>query len=155
MPFSDLREYLNKLEEQGDLARVTKEVDPKYEVGAICKTAHDKGRKALFFERVRGCTMPVVVDLLATFNRIATAIDTHETDLFKEVVERTKTGIPPKVVATGPCKEVIIKGKDVDLTKIPWITWNKTEKAPYLTAGLVIVKDPEYGQNMGVYRMMF
>src|SRR3954469_3761088 len=155
MPFSYLREFLNKLEKQGDLARVKKEVDPKYEIGAICKTAHDKGRKALFFERVRGSSMPVVVDLLATFNRIATAIDTQATDLFKEVVERTKTGVEPKIVETGPCKEVIIKGKDVDLAKIPWITWNKTEKAPYLTAGLVIVKDPEYGRNMGVYRMMF
>ena len=155
MPFSDLREYLNKLEKQGDLARVKKEVDPKYEVGAICKTAHDKGRKALLFERVRGCSMPVVVDLLATFNRIATAIETQETDLFKEVVDRTKEGVEPKIVKTGPCKDIILKGKDVDLTTLPWITWNKTEKSPYITAGLVIVKDPEYGRNMGVYRMMF
>ncbi|HEY1266332.1 MAG TPA: hypothetical protein VGH16_03685, partial [Candidatus Binatia bacterium] len=106
MPFSDLREYLNRLEKQGDLARVKKEVDPKYEIGAICKTAHDKGRKALFFERVRGCSMPVIVDLLATFNRIATAIETQETDLFKEVVERTKEGVEPRIVKSGPCKDI-------------------------------------------------
>ena len=39
--------------------------------------------------------------------------------------------------------------------RLPWITWNKTEKAPYITAGMVIVKDPEYGRNLGVYRMMY
>src|SRR5258706_7320573 len=155
MPFSDLREYLDKLEEAGDLARVKKEVDPKYEVGAICKTAHDRGRKALLFERVRGSAMPVIVDLLATFNRISMALETRESDLFKEVVERTKEGVAPNIVKTGPCKEVVLKGNDVDLMKLPWITWNKTEKSPYLTAGMVIVKDPEYGRNMGVYRMMF
>ena len=47
MPFSDLREFISKLDEAGELARVRKEVDPKYEVGAICKTIHEKGRKAL------------------------------------------------------------------------------------------------------------
>jgi len=46
MPFADLREYLNALEKAGELARVKKEVDPKFELGAICKTIHEKGRKA-------------------------------------------------------------------------------------------------------------
>lgn len=155
MPFSDLREYLERLEKEGELARVRREVDPKYEVGAICKTAHARGRKALFFERVRNSSMPVVTELLSTFRRIAIALETDETDLFKEVVERTKKEIEPAIVDRGPCKEIILKGKEVDLTRLPWITWNKTETAPYLTAGLVIVKDPEYGRNLGVYRMMF
>ncbi len=155
MPFSDLREYVEKLEQEGELARVRREVDPKYEVGAICKTAHDRGRKALFFERVRGSSMPVITELLTTSKRIAMALETDQADLFTEVVERTKSSIEPKVVNDGPCKEIILKGKDVDLTRLPWITWNKTENAPYLTAGLVIVKDPEFGRNMGVYRMMF
>lgn len=155
MPFSDLREYLEELEKKGELARIQKEVDPRYEVGAICKVAHDKGRKALLFKRVRGSSMPVVTELLTTLRRIAIALETDETDLFTLVVERTRKLIPPKVVNHGPCKQIILKGKDVDLAKLPWITWNKTEVAPYLTAGLVIVKDPEYGRNLGIYRMMF
>ncbi len=155
MPFSDLREYVEKLEQEGELARVRKEVDPAYELGAICKTAHERGRKALCFERVRGSDMPVVTELMTTFKRIAIALETEQDDLFTEVIERTKASVEPKVVKQGACKEVILKGKDVDLTRLPWITWNKTEKAPYLTAGLVIVKDPEFGRNVGVYRMMF
>jgi 2,5-furandicarboxylate decarboxylase 1 len=155
MPFSDLREYLHKLEEEGELARVRREVDPKFEVGAICKTAHEKGRKALLFDRVRGSSMPVVTELLGTLKRIALAIDTEEKQLFAEVRERTKSSIPPKIVNNGPCKEVILKGKDVDLNRLPWMTWNKTENAPYITAGMVVVKDPEYGRNLGVYRMMY
>jgi len=149
MPFSDLREFVNKLDDAGELARVRKEVDPKYEVGAICKTIHDKGRQALFFEKVRGCSMPVATELLGTFKRIAIAIDADEKDLFTEVMERTKGSIEPTIVSDGPCKEIILKGNDVDLDRLPWITWNKTEKAPYITAGLVIVKDPEYGRISG------
>lgn len=155
MPFADMREFVNKLEQDGEIARVRKEVDPKFEVGAICKTVHEKGRKALLFDRVRGSSMPVVTELLGTFKRIAMAIETEETDLFSEVMERTKTSVDPIIVNDGPCKETILKGKDVDLNRLPWITWNKTEKAPYITAGMVVVKDPEYGRNLGVYRMMY
>lgn len=155
MPFSDLREFVDELDKQGELGRVRKEVDPKFELGALCKTAHDRGRKALYFEKVGGSSMPVVTELLATFKRIAIALETDEVDLFTEVVERTKQSIAPTIVGGGPCKEMVLKGKDVDLTKLPWITWNKTEQAPYMTAGLVIVKDPDYGRNLGVYRMMY
>jgi UbiD family decarboxylase len=155
MPFEDLREFVNALDQAGELARVKREVDPKFEVGAICKTIHDKGRQALLFEKVRGCTMPVLTESLGTFRRIAMAIDADETDLFTEVMERTKKSVEPVVVKDGPCKEVILKGNDVDLDRLPWITWNKTEKAPYITAGLVIVKDPEHGRNLGCHRMMY
>jgi len=155
MPFSDLRQYLQKLEADGDLARIRREVDPSYELGAICKTAHEKGRKALYFERVRGSSMPVVTELLSTTKRIATALDTDEKSLFADVIDRTKRLVDPVTVQNGPCKEIILKGTEVDLSKLPWMTWNRTEKAPYLTAGLVIVKDPEFGRNLGVYRMMF
>ena len=149
MPFSDLRQYLQKLEADGDLARIHREVDPGYELGAICKTAHEKGRKALYFERVRGSSMPVVTELLSTTKRIATALETDEKSLFAEVIDRTKTLVDPVTVQNGPCKEIILKGTEVDLSKLPWITWNRTEKAPYLTAGLVIVKDPEFGRLRG------
>jgi 4-hydroxy-3-polyprenylbenzoate decarboxylase len=126
MPFSDLRQYLQKLEADGDLARIRREVDPGYELGAICKTAHEKGRKALYFERVRGSSMPVVTELLSTTKRIATALDTDEKSLFGEVIDRTKRLIDPVTVQNGPCKEIILKGTEVDLSKLPWITWNRT-----------------------------
>src|SRR4029453_13466440 len=142
MPFSDLRQYLQKLEADGDLARIRREVDPSYELGAICKTAHEKGRKALYFERVRGSSMPVAHELSSTTKRIATALETDEKSLFADVIDRTKKLVDPVTVQNGPCKEIILKGTEVDLSKLPWITWNRTEKAPYLTAGLVIVKDP-------------
>jgi UbiD family decarboxylase len=142
MPFSDLREFVNKLDEADELARVHKEVDPKYEVGAICKTIHDKGRQALFFEKVRGCSMPVATELLGTFKRIAIAIDADEKDLFTEVMERTKRSIEPTIVSDGPCKEIILKGNDVDLDRLPWITWNKTEKAPYITDAVTLLITP-------------
>src|SRR3989304_3925013 len=113
MPFADLREFVDKLDKEGELGRVRKEVDPKFELGALCKTVHDKGRKALLFEKIRGSSMPVVTELRGTFKRIALDIDTDAADLFSAVVERTKESIKPTVVRDGPCKEVILKGKDV------------------------------------------
>lgn len=155
MAISSLRDYVEKLEKEGELLRVRKEVDPKYELGALCKAAHDRGRKTLLFERVRGSSMPVITELFSTLKRIAMVLETDDRDLFKEVSERTRALIDPTVVTDSPCKEVILKGKEVDLTRLPWITWNRTETAPYLSAGLVIIKDPEYGRNVAVYRMMY
>ena len=59
-------------------------------------------------------------------------------------------------VKTGPCKENIMRGKDVNLLKFPIPTWTPgSTPAPYLSAGAVIQKDPETGiQNAGVYRGM-
>ena len=102
MPFSDLRQYLQKLEGDGDLARIHREVDPSYELGAICKTSHEKGRKALYFERVRGSSMPVVTELLSTTKRIATALETDEKSLFADVIDRTKRLVDPVTVENGP-----------------------------------------------------
>ena len=148
MPFVDLQEFIEKLDKEAELGRVRKEVDPKFELGALCKTVHEKGRKALLFEKVRGNSMPVVTELLGTFKRIAMAIDTDETDLFSEIVERTKVSVEPTIVKDGPCKEVILKGKDVDLDRLPWITWNKTEKSPYISFRLALINP---GEKLGLY----
>ena len=70
-----------------------------------------KGRQALFFDKVRGCSMPVVDRVAGTFKRIAIAIETDEKDLFTEVMERTKASVEPTIVSDGPCKEIILKGE--------------------------------------------
>ena len=73
MAFADLREFLACLEERGELARVQREVDLEYEIGAICRHAVDVDAPALLFEQIRGHTMPVIANLTANRRRIAIA----------------------------------------------------------------------------------
>ena len=151
----DLREFLDQLEKTGELHTVAAEVDPKHELGAICKIFNERPNSpALLFENVKGSTIPVVGQLLASDRRVALALGLSQKNVFEETVRRASTPIAPRRVSAAPCQEVVMEGADVDITKLPLCTNNPRDGGPYITAGHVIIKDPEYGNNLAIYRMM-
>jgi UbiD family decarboxylase len=151
----DLREFLKVLEEEHELQKIKVEVDPKHELGAICKIHNERPNSpALLFDNVKGHTIPVVGQLLASDRRVALALGLSQENVFNETVQRASNPIAPKLVSKGACQEVVSEGAGVDLTKLPLCTNNPRDGAPYITAGHVIIKDPEYGMNLSIYRMM-
>jgi UbiD family decarboxylase len=151
----DLREFLKVLEEEHELHKVKVEVDPKHELGAICKIHNERANSpALLFEKVKGHTIPVVGQLLASDRRVALALGMSQDNVFDETVARASRPVPPRLIPKGLCQEVVFEDADVDLTKLPICTNNPRDGGPYITAGHVIIKDPEYGNNLGIYRMM-
>lgn len=151
----DLRNFLEVLEREGELQKVKASVDPKHEIGAICKILNERpGSPAVLFENVKGSTSPVVGQLLASDKRVAMALGLSQENVFDETVKRATNPIPPRLVRSGPCQEVVMEGKDVDITKLPLCTNNPNDGGSYITAGHVIIKDPEYGMNLSIYRMM-
>jgi 2,5-furandicarboxylate decarboxylase 1 len=151
----DLRRFLELLEEAGELQRIAAEVDPKHEIGAICKIHNERRNSpALLFEKIKGHTTPVVGQLLASDRRVALALGLSEGNVFDETVRRATNPLPPRLVPNGPCQEMIMEGGDVDITKLPICTNNPQDGGAYITAGHVIIKDEEYGKNLSIYRMM-
>jgi 2,5-furandicarboxylate decarboxylase 1 len=151
----DLHEFLKVLEEEHELAKVRVEVDPKHEIGAICKIHNERPNSpALLFEKVKGHGIPVVGQLLASDRRVAMALGLSQGNVFDETVRRANSPLSTRQVATGPCQEVVFEGDNVDITKLPLCTNNPLDGGPYITAGHVLLKDPEYGQNLSIYRMM-
>ena len=151
----DLREFLKVLEEEHELQKIKIEVDPKHELGAICKIHNERPNSpALLFESVKGHTIPVVGQLLASDRRVALALGLSQENVFNETVQRASNPIAPKLVSKGACQDIVFEGADVDLTKLPLCTNNPRDGGPYITAGHVIIKDPEYGLNLSIYRMM-
>jgi 2,5-furandicarboxylate decarboxylase 1 len=143
------------LESEGELQKITAEVDPKHELGAICKIHNERpNSSALLFENVKGSSIPVVGQLLASDRRVALALGLSQKDVFEETVRRATHPIPTRLVPNGPCQDVVTEGSAVDLTKLPLCTNNPRDGGPYITAGHVIIKDPEYGKNLSIYRMM-
>lgn len=151
----DLREFLKVLEEEHELQKIKAEVDPKHELGAICKIHNERPNSpALLFENIKGHMIPVVGQLLATDKRVALALNLSEENVFEETARRAGKPLPPRRVPQGPCQEVVFEGADVDLGKLPICTNNPKDGGQYITAGHVIIKDPEYGNNLAIYRMM-
>lgn len=151
----DLREFLKVLEEEHELQKIKVEVDPKHELGAICKIHNERPNSpALLFENLKGHTIPVVGQLLASDRRVALALGLSQKNVFNETVQRASTPIAPQLVSKGASQDIVFEGADVDLTKLPLCTNNPRDGGPYITAGHVIIKDPEYGLNLSIYRMM-
>ncbi|OGA12405.1 MAG: hypothetical protein A3H32_01980 [Betaproteobacteria bacterium RIFCSPLOWO2_02_FULL_63_19] len=154
MPFDNLKDFLDRLEQEQELHRVPVEVDPKHEIGAICRKLNVTKGPAVLFEKVKGSAIPLASQLLATNRRLAVALECEEKDLFSETLKRSARQIAPRLVRRGACQDVVKTGKDVDLNELPLATNNPDDNAPYLTAGHVILKDPELGYNLAIYRMM-
>lgn len=157
MPYKDLREFIARLEQEGDVAHIKTEVDVRYEVGAVCHKAFTipdpEKRKALIFEKPKGSKMPLAVNFLGTRKFMALALDTTAERFHRDWIERAKNSIKPVMVEKGVCQENVLTGSQVDTSVIPVPVWNEKDGGPYITLPCWITKDLETGwRNVGMYR---
>jgi len=156
MVMRDLREFLRILEERGELERISEEIAPKFEVGAINRLAVLRRGPGLLFENVKGAPAPVATFLFGSQRRIDIAFGTESqqqtVEKYLEALGRDR--VPPVLVNSGPCKENILR--DPDLTRdIPNIIWGELDGGAYITLPLVVTKDVDKKKrNMGMYRVM-
>lgn len=152
--FRDLREFIAVLEHEEELVRIKKPVDRKHEIAAYIRKTSDSKGPALLFERVKGYRSPVIGGIFATRRRALLALGIKDGQFFDRFREALDHPTPTRRVSSGPCKDVIYKGDDVDLTLFPHPIFSGKDPAPFITAGLVISKDPESGQgNTSIYRL--
>lgn len=167
MIFNDMRELISRLEKEGELVRVKKEVDGGYEIASVIWELYERlytDAPAVLFERIKGHSIPVVKNIFGSLKRWALILGLPNwrdigpgkdlRDLFLEKLYREDEWVDPVLLSDGPCKEIIIKGADVDLKKLPIFQLHPTDGGPYITLPGVIMKDPEWGRNLGMYRMM-
>ncbi len=173
MGYRNLGEYIRVLELKGQLVRINAQVDPELEITEVTDRIVKSGGPALLFQNVKGHTIPVLTNMFGTLDRMKLALGTTDLDLLgAEIGRLLQPGLPqswtdklkmlgkftqlssfiPRVVRSGPCKEVI--EKDPDLTLLPVLKCWPEDAGRFITLPLVITKDPETGQrNVGMYRM--
>ncbi|HMA13499.1 MAG TPA: UbiD family decarboxylase, partial [Kiloniellaceae bacterium] len=175
MPFSSLRDFIERLERAGRLKRVTAPVSPELEMTEIQTRLLAEGGPAVIFENVvhgdgRRAEMPVLVNLFGTVERVAWGMD-REPGQLREVGEtlaflrqpeppgslreaweqlpllKTVMAMKPKTVGTAPCQEVVLQGADIDLGRLPVQTCWPGEPAPLITWPLVVTRGPKPGSD--------
>jgi 2,5-furandicarboxylate decarboxylase 1 len=156
VPYSDFRDFLRLLEADGDLRRVTRTVDTRFEISAGMRRMSDAKGPALLFENVKGHTMPVVGGVFSTRSRALRALDVaSHRDGNAKFIAGLNHQIDTKLVPDGPCQEVVLTGDDVDLDLLPLPVYSERDGGPYVTVGLAISHDPHTGaRNASVYRWM-
>src|ERR1700739_1286610 len=164
--FGDLRGWMKALAAAGELHPIDAEIDWDVELGTVARLAQGPGTgPALVFNNIRDyganrrCRR-VFTGGLSSPRRIAMMLglppDTHPRELVKIGRTILSEGIAPKIVKSGPVKENVITGNDVDLNDFPVPQWNRIDGGRYiLTYAGVVTKDPQTGvMNVGVYRGM-
>lgn len=146
----DFRQFLDRLRAEGELVDLRQPVDIRH-----IATLVDQSDKALYFHNVIGYDMPVVSGIIRSQRR---AIMSMGVERYGEIEAKLQRGlvapIPPKYVEKAPCQEIVIKGDDVDLYRLPVPMSSIYDGGPMITAGVVIARDPEHGINAGIYRLM-
>jgi UbiD family decarboxylase len=159
MPYRDLREYISTLEKRGMLKHVSKEVDKDWEITCIARwmfqSLPEEERYGIFFDNVKGYNVPVVTGIAAASRQMyALALEVTPEKIYERWCEALSHPLKAKIVPSGPVKEVIKKGDEVDLDELPNPVWTPDkDDGAYLSATCVITKDPQtHIQNMGAYR---
>ena len=158
--YADLREYLQVLEQNGKLKRISRPVDKDWEISAVARvnfqSVPEEQRCALLFENVKGFDIPVVLGVLGSSRAIyALALRVPSIDAIPDAWTRAlHNPIAPEIVGSAPVHEEVHLGEAASLDTLPVPTWTVGyDPGPYLTAPLVITRDPETGiQNIGTYR---
>ena len=178
MVFSDLRDFIKLLEKKGELKRISIEVDPYLEVTEISDRVLRAGGPALLFEKPKGSSIPLLVNLFGNSRRIALAMGQEDIDGLRDVGKllaflkeptppsgwkdvwqklpsyKQVLNVSPNVKKSAVCQVVVIETRDVDLSMFPLQTCWPGDVAPLVTWPLVITRGPQKErQNLGIYRM--
>ena len=164
MAFQDLRDWIAKLEQEGELKRITALVDWDKEIGAITRKSFDIKGPSLLFENIKdyqqGRCQRLFTGGLGSYSRVAFMLGLPKDASMKEMInltrERFASPIKPIEISGGPVKENIVKGEDINILDFPIPWWHRWDGGRYCdTTCAVVTRDPDTRIiNLGTYRGM-
>ena len=174
MAYRDLREFIGALERHGELKRIALEVDPVLEIAEFADRAVKRGGPALLFERPRGSRVPVLINAFASMRKMEIALEVESVDeVARRISEYLEMRMPegligklkmlpklaemggffPRIIARGPCQEVI-RQDGFSLLDYPVLQCWPDDGGRFITLPMVFSRNPETGKrNCGMYRM--
>ena len=177
--YKNLREYIARLEREGELVRVKTPVSTRFEIAEITDRVvkSEGGGKAILFEN-SGTEFPVITNMMGSSRRIAMALGVESLD---EIGDRISALLgdalspkgslwekmrmlplladvakwfPQSILGRGECQQVVWSGDDVDLERLPLLHSWECDGGAFVTLPMVNTVDPETGmRNVGMYRM--
>lgn len=152
MAYKDLREFLDSCRKDGDLIEVDRRIDMDLEVGKALKKSYARSGPIIMF-RNTGTPYQAVGGVFGNRAKALRAFEACENEIQSKFIAGLSRPLPPIRVKAAPCQEIVITGKDIDLSQIPIPKFSPLDGGPYLTAGISVSKDPETGiVDIGHYR---
>ena len=145
-----MRSFLADLDDSHDLAHVRKVVSRKYEIAAV--SSRLDGKPILFEKIGESDGYRVATGVCGTRTLLARALGVDPGNLLSTVLDSIEDPRPFRIEDHAPCQEVV--EEDVDLYRLPILTHCEKDGAPYVTAGIAVAHDREYGYNASYHRLM-
>jgi UbiD family decarboxylase len=165
-----MRDYVDALKAIGEVQEIDAEVDWNLEIGAITRRCYELGAPAPLFNTITGIEKgfralgaPAGVSSKPGqyLSRIALSLGLPLDATAKDIVEalvaaRDRAPIPPRLVATGPCKENVLLDGNVDLLRIPSPLIHEGDGGRYIgTYGVIVAQTPDKSwTNWAIARVM-
>ena len=140
----DLSRFVRTLDEKGMLTKISKPVDPKYEVSTLMKMLDGR---VLLFDHVKGSTMPVIANVCSTRDLVATGLGIRREQLIAKLADAIDHPRKARVIDAQGYEEI-----GADLGKLPILTHYPKDPGPYISSGVVAANDKEYGVNLSYHR---
>ena len=144
-----LRDFIEALDKNGELRRITVPVSTEYEVAGIISAL---GEKPVYFENVRESSYPVVAGLVSSKMLISRSLGIEKNQLLPRLSNAIEHPVTPNIIASGACQEIV--EATVDLTKLPIMHYTEKDGGKYIASAVSIIKDPQLGRNMCFHRLM-
>jgi 2,5-furandicarboxylate decarboxylase 1 len=140
----ELAKFVDVLEEKGMLTRISRPVDPKYEVSTLMKMLDGR---ALIFDYVKGSSMPIIANICSTRDLVATGLGIGRDQIITRLTDAIDHPKKARVIEAEGYEDI-----GADLGKLPILTYYPKDGGPYISSGIVACNDNEYGVNLSYHR---
>jgi len=140
----ELAKFVNVLDEKGLLTRISRPVDPKYEISTLMRMLDGR---VLLFENVKGFTIPIIANVCSTRDLVALGIGSSREQLIDKLTEAIDHPKKTRVEDAIGYENI-----GADLNKLPILTHYPKDGGPYISSGIVACYDKEYGTNLSYHR---
>jgi 2,5-furandicarboxylate decarboxylase 1 len=149
---TDFRRALGRLRAAGRVRTLSREADPDLEIAALMKRLD--GAEALLFPKVKGHSIPVIGNLLCSQANCEAAFGVGYREIREFVARAMGNPVLPERVTHAPCQEHVLKD-NFDIGRLlPVMRHTEADSGRFITAGIVIVQDPETGVYNASYHRL-
>lgn len=144
-----LEEYIKNLQQEGKITTVSKSITRNLEIAGVLKTLEPT---PVLFEDVKESQFRVAGNLFCNKAQVADYFGITTEEIIPTLTKAIENRSKPEETDKAPCQEVV--EENVDLDMLPILIHNKVDGGPYISSGVVVAADPEFGQNLDFHRAM-
>ncbi|MBD3405775.1 MAG: UbiD family decarboxylase [Candidatus Lokiarchaeota archaeon] len=144
-----LEKHIEQIKKQGKLTSVEKSISKKLEIAGVLKALEPT---PVLFENLDDSEFRVTGNLFCTKSQIADYFGISIAELIPTLTKAIENRSRPEVIDSAPAQEVV--RDEVNLDDLPILIHNEVDGGPYISSGVVVSKDPEFGQNLDFHRAM-